>query len=329
MEDLPLITIGIPIKNRVWCIDMVLKAIEEVEYPRAKLVFVDDYSQDGTYEIITSWAKRNKDKFYSILVVRTKSNVSKARNICINNMEGKYLLFWDSDVIPPKDLLKTMVIMMEQDSTLGIIGADYVYEPHLDIKVKPAVKREIHAVYMGFTLIRRDIFNLVGKFNEILTVGEDTEFCIRTREKTSYKILWAPKPVLHLKRKEDICKGLKKTLTWLKFNFNVRGKEYLKSFNTLPKMLRLRVVYYFFMPILLISAFIICSENMPLLVLFYLIYIMPGLYMTLRGSSSFRKGVATFFKFNIPTGIALSYGVFYWAIKSVFRHERAINFSED
>ncbi len=100
--SIPLVTIGIPIKNRFWCIRKVLEAIESLEYPKDKinLVFVDDHSTDGTFEILVKWKNEMERRYYNIVLVQEHTNIPQARNLCIKNMVGEYLLFWDSDVIP-------------------------------------------------------------------------------------------------------------------------------------------------------------------------------------------------------------------------------------
>ena len=175
---LPLVTICIPTKNRAWFIGKVLHAIENIDYPKhlVKIVFVDDYSTDDTFEIISEWAS-NASKKYSmkVEVIRAKTNIPQARNICIEHLEGKYLLFWDSDIIPPSDLLKTMIEIMEQNLSIGVIGADYIYDRSLQVKYEPIASKETSAVYMGFALIRREVFEKVGGFNEFLNISPEEQ----------------------------------------------------------------------------------------------------------------------------------------------------------
>jgi len=331
LNPLPLVTLGIPVKNRAWYIDKVLKAIEDLDYPKnkIKIIFVDDYSKDGTYETIISWTQKNKSKFHGIRVIRERSNIPKARNLCIKHMEGKYILFWDSDVIPPESLLKKMIETMEKQGNIGIIGADYFYDPYIEeASNKTNVNTETHAIYMGFTLIKRKILDLIGGFNEDLTVGEDTDFCIRVKENTKFKIYWSSEPVLHLKREEDLRKGVTGLFKWLKFNFRTRGKEYATTFKNLPRLLKIRIIYYLLLPQIFITTPIIIYQLTltpivaPLLILItYLAYLTPGMYLEVKGSA-LKRGLVRFFRFNMPTGIALSYGIIFHSMKSIFGKRR-------
>jgi|GEM_PF-1693806 len=316
-KDLPLVTVCTPVKNRAWSLKAVLSSLEGIQYPKhkLKLVFVDDFSTDGSYEFLTEWSTKARSmKFYDIKIVRAKTNIPQARNLCIEYMEGEYLLYWDSDVVSPKDLLKKMVQIMKEKPYVGIIGADYVYEPSLRVQYKPVVNKETHAVYMGFTLIRREVFKIVGGFNENLSVGEDTEFCIRVTEKTNYKIVWAPEPVLHLKRPHDV-KGRGLFRSSLKYTFYTRAEEYFKSFASLPRFLKARILYYLAMPWIIGLGLIMYALNKHIVsFVIALLYILPSLYLIIR-QRGLKYGVITWVKFNLPIGLALSYGILVIAIK--------------
>jgi len=321
--ELPLITIGVPTKNRAWTIRKILKALDSIEYPThlLKVVFVDDYSTDDTYEIICEWASKASEKgFHKVEVIRARTNIPQARNLCVKKMEGKYLLFWDSDVIPPPELLREMVDIIERNLDIGIIGADYIYEPSTGIKYKPVINKGTHAVYMGFTLIRREIFEKVGLFNENLSVGEDTEFGIRVRERTSYRIIWAPKPVLHLKRLEEVRKpGALRT--WLWYNFTVRAGEYYNSWKTLPSFLKLRIAYWLMWPWIVGLLVYVAIMGKTLLALCLLTYVGASAYPVVQ-QKGVRHGIRLWIGGNVLTGLALSYGVLKEAMKTLISKTR-------
>jgi glycosyltransferase involved in cell wall biosynthesis len=317
MTTEPLITIGVLTKNRAHCIREVLKAIEGLKYPRdkVKLIFVDDCSTDGTFEIITKWRdKAKREGYYDVVVIQEPTNIPQARNLCIEHMEGEYLLYWDSDVVPPPDLLLEMVHMMEKDRRIGIIGADYTYEPSLRIRYVPTINRKTNAVYMGFTLIRREVFNVAGKFNELLSVGEDTEFCIRVRERSRYLIYWTPKPVLHMKRLADVIRpGILRN--WLKYNFTVRAEEYYLSWKSLPSFLKFRIAYWIFWPwALALSTYALALLKNVIVTLPLALYILASAYPVIR-QKGLGMGFKAWMKGNVLTGLALSYGIFIKMVK--------------
>lgn len=313
----PLVTIGMPTKNIAWCLPHSLKAIEELKYPKKgiRIVFVDDHSTDDTWEIISEWTNCNEKMFHDILLFREHTNIPQARNLCIRHMKGNYILFWDSDVIPPNDLLAHVVAIMESNNEIGIIGADYVNSTK-NSQDDSVVNKYTHAVFMGFTLIRKKIFDEVGLFNELLDVGEDTEFGLRTVEKTGHKIMWAPWPVLHLKSGH----GERFRYTgWLSYNFYERGRQYAESFQNLPLFLKIRIFYYLLLPAaLVLSSYLAFCLSVILMPLALIVYLLPGLFLSIR-SLSIRRGTRAFFRVNILVGIALSYGTLMYTLRSLLK----------
>ncbi len=320
----PSLTIGMPVKDRVCNIRRVLEGIENLDYPKSqiKLIFVDAFSVDGTYEIIVSWKKKLERYYQDILLIQKKTNIPQARNICINNVCGDFILFWDSDVIPPRDLLKQMLNALISDEKAGIIGADYIYE-HKDFFTKimgqQIVNGKASYAFMGFTLIRMKIFAKIGLFNETLNRGEDEELVLRLLEETDYKTLWAPKPVLHLKESASLNFLLK----WSLYNaFWKRGAECAESFPSLPLFLKLRLIYYGMLPIFFVlGVFTSFCYHSIWIFLLLVIYVLSGMLVAIR-KSNIRRGTLLFFTFDAPVGIAVSYGTIVNLAKTLFRRQK-------
>lgn len=316
-SSLPLITIGMPTKNRSWCLPQVLARLEGMEYPKKKMkiIFVDGYSTDGTFTMLKEWKEREGQKYHDVLLIQEDCNIPEARNLCINRIVGDFLLFWDSDVIPPPDFIKRFVEQFHENDKLGMIGADYIYENE---KSKNIVKNNTtHALYMGFTAIRKELFDHVPAFNEKLEVGEDTEFGIKVSEKTNYRIKWANEPVLHLKQKDTQQTGW--TFSWLSYNFLKRGKQYAESYDTLPLFLKGRIAYYLLLPwVLSFPAYLLLFPFLSIyLVSFPLLYLCFGLFHAVK-NMNVKRGTTFFFTFYIPTGIALSYGFLLHLFREAF-----------
>ena len=320
IDSEPSITIGMPIKDRVSYIAKVLESIDNLDYPKLKikLVFVDAFSVDGTYEVLVNWKEKFKGCYYDIVILQQETNIPRARNICINNAYGDYVLFWDSDVIPPRDLFKAMVNDMISDEKAGIIGADYIYE-HQDFFTKimgqSIVNKKASYAFMGFTLIRVKIFNEIGFFNETLNRGEDEELVLRLVEGTNYKTLWASKSVLHLKE----YASLKTLYKWSLYNaFWKRGAECAESFSSLPLFLKLRLLYYGLLPIFVaLTPFISFYYNPFGGVLLIIVYLLSGMLVAIR-KSNIRRGILLFLTFDALVGMAVSYGALVNSIKNFF-----------
>jgi glycosyltransferase involved in cell wall biosynthesis len=105
--------------NRAWIIDLALKSLLSQDYPKSRVFFVlvDGGSRDETTRVAES-ALRESGLEYRIIV--EDSNIGEARNICIREMRGDLLVFWDSDVIAPPHALRELV-----ETALGL-GVDIV-----------------------------------------------------------------------------------------------------------------------------------------------------------------------------------------------------------
>jgi cellulose synthase/poly-beta-1,6-N-acetylglucosamine synthase-like glycosyltransferase len=85
-ETLPFITICIPVYNSSWSLNSVLESILNIDYPKRllRLVFVDGYSTDGTWETLQSFKEKYADQYESIILVRTfKRGIGRQRNLCL------------------------------------------------------------------------------------------------------------------------------------------------------------------------------------------------------------------------------------------------------
>lgn len=89
-----LLSIIIPAYNAEKFIDRCLKSVINEIADNMELIIIDDESTDNTYEI----CKAYESQYSNIRVIhKINEGVSVARNVGIENAQGKYILFLDSD----------------------------------------------------------------------------------------------------------------------------------------------------------------------------------------------------------------------------------------
>jgi len=124
------ISIVIPTYNRKKLLKNTLLSLFHQDFPSEEyeIIVVDDGGTDGTLEII-----KNLDvncNFKYVYWAREKPYVfgepgnraGPARNLGVDYSEGEYLLFWDSDMIAPTNLLRTYSQSFPNSNTI-ILGS--------------------------------------------------------------------------------------------------------------------------------------------------------------------------------------------------------------
>lgn len=92
------VTIGIPVYNSVSCIRTSLMSALSQSYPSIEFILVNDCCTDGTFDVVEyvlSSSERCKD--IRILTHAQKQGVSASRNQIIDEAQGEFLYFMDSD----------------------------------------------------------------------------------------------------------------------------------------------------------------------------------------------------------------------------------------
>jgi len=92
----PLVSIVIPIFNRVELVSETLNSVLSQTYINWECLVIDDGSTDGTQHTINKFIEKDK-RFRFIQRTHEPKGASVCRNIGIKNARGEYLIFLDSD----------------------------------------------------------------------------------------------------------------------------------------------------------------------------------------------------------------------------------------
>jgi len=211
----PLVSVVIPLYMSSGSLRHTLQGLISLNYPKKCLEVIFSYfpSSDETKSIVDEFIKKHQDEYASIqLIVCPKRGSSFGRNVGILNSKGKYILFLDDDVIPHPDILLSGLSLLEKDTDLAVIGYPYLspihslFEEAVYLGVLGRLKRT-RTFPMGCSIIRREVFNKVGLFNEKLGYPygphEDLELAARI-DKAGYKILVdGTKTALHIRHLKE------------------------------------------------------------------------------------------------------------------------------
>lgn len=105
-KKLALVSVNIPTFNSAKTIGEALKSVKNQTYPKIEIIVADGYSQDKTVVI----AKKYGAKVYYA------PELGRARYKAFSKSQGKYILFFDSDQIMPKNLIAGCIAACEKSN---------------------------------------------------------------------------------------------------------------------------------------------------------------------------------------------------------------------
>ena len=112
-EELPLVTVQLPVFNEMHVVDRLLDAVAALDYPQDKLqIQILDDSTDETVEISMAGAERLRQQGFDAECIHRTDRTGYKAGALENGMsssKGQYILILDADFVPNPDLLqKTM-----------------------------------------------------------------------------------------------------------------------------------------------------------------------------------------------------------------------------
>ena len=235
------VSIVMPTRDHGDDVDVCLRSIfAKSTYPDFEVVLVDNGSRDPrSLRTFEAWRAREPDRF-RVVPLDIPFNYSKLNNGGAHAAAGDYLLFLNNDTeIVSADWIEGMVEQAQRPS-IGAVGALLLYADdtiqHAGVITRiggvaghshrffpadaPGYYHVLHTVtnYSAVTaaclMVRRDVFEKVGGFDETLAVAfNDVDFCLKIRE-AGFNNIYLPHVVLY--HFESKSRGLDDTPAKLK-----------------------------------------------------------------------------------------------------------------
>lgn len=205
MEEL--VSVIIPTYNRGYIIERAIASVQNQTYSEIEILIVDDGSTDNTQDLISKISDNR------IRYIKNPKNcgVSHTRNLGIAASKGKYIAFQDSDDIwKPEKLQKQMERITKED--YGMVYCSFerefqdgtvVYYPPKEIPIQEkqgdifqSLLRK-NLISTQTMLIKKEVLNQVGYFNEGMSNLEDYELALRIAKHFKIGIVEEPLVYLH------------------------------------------------------------------------------------------------------------------------------------
>jgi glycosyltransferase involved in cell wall biosynthesis len=193
----PLISAIIPTFNRAAFLAEAIDSILAQTEKDFELIVVDDGSTDATQELAAAYENRIR-YFY-----QPHAGVSAARNLGIRHAAGKFIAFLDSDDLWLPQKLARQIEWINAHPDIMLCYTDEIWIR----RGKRVNQKKIHAKSGGWiyplclprciispssVLMRRELFEIAGVFDEQLPICEDYDLWLRVAAQFEVGLLAKP-----------------------------------------------------------------------------------------------------------------------------------------
>jgi glycosyltransferase involved in cell wall biosynthesis len=191
----PLISVVIPTYNRADLIPKAIQSVLDQTYQNWELIIVDNYSDDGTKEVINSF----RDPRISMLLLPRTGSVAASRNMGVRHSKGDWVAFLDSDDWWFTTKLSTVCEVIRRNPDLIYHDLEIVSGPNNAKSLGKTKSRKLkdpifldlllngNDISLSSVTVRKSIFMKVNGMNESLSYVaiEDYETWLRIAQMTS------------------------------------------------------------------------------------------------------------------------------------------------
>jgi glycosyltransferase involved in cell wall biosynthesis len=182
MKDRSVISVIIPAYNRERYLAETIGSVLSQSHRPIEIIVIDDGSTDSTADVTGHFSGAVRYFF------QPNSGCAAALNTGVQNAEGAYLSFLDSDDLwTEKKLALQMKVLISAPETDMVFGhVSHFYSPDLSQHERERFlcpTEKMAGYHAGTMLIRRESFLSVGLFNALYHAGEFLDWYSRAREK--------------------------------------------------------------------------------------------------------------------------------------------------
>ena len=215
MTDSPLVSVVMPAYNVAWCIRRAVDSALAQSLREIEVIVINDGSTDDTLQVLASYGDAIK------VIDQANGGMSHARNAGIRAARGKYVAFLDADDWWLPEKLAHQVKLLDKRPELGFCStAARVENPqgellnlwrcrHANGDMLETIVAENAAIAGGCSavMVRRELFEQVGLFDESLRGFEDPDLWMRLAAVCQYACIDEPLAVI-LRREKSVSRNL-------------------------------------------------------------------------------------------------------------------------
>jgi len=200
-KNKPLISVIIPTYNRANLLSRAIKSVLNQIFKDFEIIVIDDCSIDNTEEVIKKFQEQDK----RIRYIRHEKNKEAAmtRNTGIKVAKGEYIAFLDSDDEWLPEKLEKQFALFRKNEKLGFVSCNALIidekskegRKYIMPRYKNILEKLLESNFIDSTssvVIRKDVLNEVGYFDEKIKIGEDWDMWIRIAQKYEFDFVKKP-----------------------------------------------------------------------------------------------------------------------------------------
>lgn len=194
----PKVSVIIPTYNRAKMLKKCLGSVLSQSFQNFEIIISDDGSTDNTKEIVKNY--QTQDDRIKYIWQENSGNPTKPRNKGIKEARGEFIAFLDSDdEWLPKKLEKQIALFQKnKKSNIGIVACNVLtfnvdnkkikkYKiPNYKNAFKELLARNFIFGSASMVMIKKEVFDEVGLFNENISSLEDWEMWLRITKKYDF-----------------------------------------------------------------------------------------------------------------------------------------------
>ena len=198
----PKVSIIIPTYNRANLLSRAIKSVLNQTFKDFELIIVDDGSTDNTKQVVEKFQK--EDSRIKYIWQENSGAPARPKNTGIKNAKGNYIAFLDDDDEWLPEKLEKQLKLFESSSNLGFVGCNILVTNNKNKKSSKVYKMPTYSESIFFeklfegnfiltsscVVIKREVLNKIGLFDENLKFGDDWDLWLRIAKK--YKFDFAP-----------------------------------------------------------------------------------------------------------------------------------------
>jgi len=202
---MPKVSVILPTYNRARFLEEAIQSVLTQDFQDYEIIVLDDGSNDNTKEIIKSFKSKKIRYFF-----QNNKGRSRARNRAMELAQGQYLAFLDSDDVFLPGKLTKQVKCLDEHPEVGMVYASALTMDENGRKLNKKYRatssgfiyKEVAFVFpltviLPAAMVRREVFDKVGKFDVKMDRFEDSDMWRRITQK--YLVLAVREPLCQIR----------------------------------------------------------------------------------------------------------------------------------